>query len=373
MLPEPAWRAEVLRRRLLDMFRSWGYELIIPPMIEFLESLSAGSGRDLDLSTFKLIDQLTGRMMGLRADMTPQMARIDAHAIKSNDPTRLCYLGTVLHTRPDGFAGSRSPLQVGAELFGHAGMEADLEIINLCLETLKLTGLNDVHMDLGHVGIFRGLAEQAGLGDEAEADLFDVLQRKALPEINQLLATMDIGSDDRTRLSALATLHGDRQVLDKARQQLSGCSADVTEAMDTLQAIGDRVARQWPTVPLNFDLAELRGYGYKTGIVFAAFVPGSGQEVARGGRYDNIGEIFGRKRAATGFSTDLKTLIALGNVATESHAMIFAPADDDVALQEKMRELRATGERVVQLMPGQSVPTGGLRLVKQQNGWNVQA
>ena len=373
MLPDPAWRAEVLRRQLLDMFRAWGYELVIPPMIEFVESLSAGSGRDLELQTFKLIDQLSGRLLGLRADMTPQMARIDAHALNCDGPTRLCYLGTVLHTRPDGFAGSRSPLQVGAELFGHAGPEADLEIISLMLETLAMTGLQQVHMDLGHVGIFRGLAEQAGLDMAAENDLFDVLQRKALPEIEDLLAGLDIGSEDRERLSVLAGLHGGHEVLLRARELFRGCSDAVRDSLANLQAIGETVARRWPDLPLNFDLAELRGYAYQTGVVFAAFVPGAGQEIARGGRYDKIGELFGRARPATGFSTDLKTLIALGQVEAPDTTTIYAPGDEDSGLVERIKTLRAAGQRVVRLLPGEQAPAQAPQLVNGADGWSVKA
>ncbi|WJW74817.1 ATP phosphoribosyltransferase regulatory subunit [Thiohalobacter sp. IOR34] len=375
MLPEAAWRAEGLRRRLLDMYRSWGYELIIPPMIEYLESLLTGTGNDLDLQTFKLTDQLSGRLMGVRADMTPQAARIDAHALKREAPTRLCYLGTVLRTRPEGFAGSRSPLQVGAELFGHLGIESDLEIIGLMLETLRVTGIDGVHLDLGHVGIFRGLAREAGLADEAEADLFDVLQRKAMPEIEALVAGFDIPAEQRSRLVALAGLHGEREVLERARQVLAGSDSGVLAALDNLSQIGAEVERRWPALPVSYDLAELRGYAYQTGVVFAAFVPGCGQEVARGGRYDQIGEVFGRARPATGFSADLKTLIALGEVPGAMTAGIFAPAQGEAGLDRAVAELRAAGERVVQALPGQCGDAAAMacdrQLVYEDGAWRV--
>lgn len=377
MLPAQAWRLEILRRRLLDTYRAWGYALIMPPMIEFLESLLTGTGHDLDLQTFKLTDQLTGRLLGIRADMTPQAARIDAHALKRNEPMRLCYLGTVLHTRPDGFAGSRSPLQVGCELFGHAGMDSDLEVLGLMLETLAVTGIENVHLDLGHVGIFRALTRGAGLDAGQEADLFDVLQRKALPEIESLLDSFGTAAPWRGRLARLATLHGGIEVLDQARQALAGAGDAVAAALDNLTAIAARVQAHWPQLPLHFDLAELRGYGYHTGVVFAAFTPGCGQEIARGGRYDNIGAVFGRARPATGFSADLRTLMALSKaeLATDRGA-VFAPPGADPVLAEAIHALRAAGERVIVALPGQS---GGARemgcdreLVEQDGNWTVK-
>ncbi len=377
MLPPAAARAERMRRRLLDLYRSWGYELVMPPMIEFLESLLSGAGHELDLQTFKLTDQLSGRLLGVRADMTPQAARIDAHALKREEPTRLCYIGTVLRTRQDGFASSRSPLQVGAELFGHAGLESDLEVIALMLETLAVTGVPEVHLDLGHVGIFRGLAREAGLDAEAERDLFEVLQRKALPEIEVLLGQLELDAARRERLAALARLHGDRRVLDESRARLAGAAPEVAASLAELAAIGEKVAARWPDMPVNYDLAELRGYAYQTGVVFAAFTPGFGQEVARGGRYDQIGEIFGRARPATGFSADLKTLIALGgNADDEGGGGIFAPAGDDPGLLAAIAELRGAGERVIQALPGQ---VGGAaemgcdrRLVQEGDAWVVE-
>ena len=378
MLPDQAWRAEALRRRLLDVYRSWGYELVIPPLIEFLESLLTGTGNGLDLRTFKLTDQLSGRTMGVRADMTPQAARIDAHSLKREGPVRLCYLGTVLHTRAEGHGASRSPLQVGAELFGHAGRESDLEVIGLMLETLAVAGVPEVHLDLGHVGIFRGLAAEAGLAPEVERDLFDVLQRKALPELEVLLAGLELAEASRRRLAALAGLHGDPGVLARAGELLAGAGEAVRRALAELRDIGAEAASRWPQVPLNYDLAELRGYAYHTGVVFAAFAPGSGQEIARGGRYDKIGEVFGRARPATGFSTDLKTLLALGDAFREPPAgAIAAPAAGDETLEREIRALREAGERVVRMLPGQDVDAAALgcdrELIRQGGGWQVKA
>lgn len=378
LLPDEAWRLEVLRRRLLDLYRTWGYALVIPPMVEFLESLLTGTGRDLDLQTFKLTDQLTGRMMGVRADMTPQAARIDAHQLKREGPVRLCYLGTVLHTRPNEFGGSRSPMQVGAELFGHAGKESDLEILDLMLETLKVTGVRQIYLDLGHVGIFHGLARQAGLDADQEASLFDVLQRKAVPEIEAMLEALQLDQPLRNQLQSLARLNGKRDILDKASAVLRGANDSVIQALDELVEIGDEVMRRWPDLPLHFDLAELRGYGYQTGVVFAAFTPACGEEIARGGRYDQVGEIFGRARSATGFSADLKTLIALGgDNGDPPGGAILAPVESDPALQEEIVRLRNAGEIVVASLPGQVEDANDAgcnrRLVKKGNAWVVEA
>ena len=353
-LPPLAERLEACRRQLLDLYHGWGYELVMPPLIEYLDSLLTGTGRDLDLQTFKLTDQLNGRLMGVRADMTPQVARIDAHSLNRDVPTRLCYMGTVLHTRPDGFAGSRSPLQVGAELYGHEGADGDVEMIRLMLETFRVCDVRDVFLDLGHVGIYRCLADAAGLSAETQAQLFEMLQRKALPEIREFLGAMDMSDDARARLMALAGLNGGPEVLDEAREALGGAGEAVSRALDVLSAIASDVQRRYPDVALHVDLAELRGFHYHTGAVFAAYVAGHGQELARGGRYDDIGRVFGRARPATGFSTDLKTLVRLSSqpLATASRA-IFAPPGGDGALDDTVRDLRARGERVIQGLEGQ--------------------
>jgi len=354
VLPPDAWRLEGARRELLDLFSRWGYELIIPPLIEYLESLLTGTGNDLDLQTFKVTDQLTGRMMGLRADMTPQAARIDAHPLQRSEPTRLCYMGTVLHTRNDGFGSSRSPLQVGAELFGHAGVESDVEIISLLLESLQLLSISALHIDLGHVGIFRGLARDANLSEQQEDELFEALQRKAVPEIEELLKASVTDAGQRQRLAALADLNGDRSVLARAREQLAGASEPVLSALENLAAIAALIEQRAGAEILNFDLAELRGYRYQTGMVFAVFVPGCGQEIARGGRYDAIGKVFGRSRPATGFSTDLRELMQLSQRAfAHRSGAIYAPAGEDGKLLSAISALRDAGERVVRALPGQ--------------------
>jgi ATP phosphoribosyltransferase regulatory subunit len=376
MLPPQAWRLECARRELLDLFSRWGYDMIMPPLLEYLESLLTGTGNDLDLQTFKVTDQLTGRMMGLRADMTPQAARIDAHPLHRDAPNRLCYMGTVLHTRTDGFGGSRSPLQIGAELFGHDGVESDVEIIVLLLESLALMQVSNIHIDLGHVGIFRGLAQDAGLTVQQENDLFEALQRKAMPEIDEMLADVS-DSGARERLAALATLNGDRGMLETAYRQLAGASKPVMAALENLDAIAAKVAQRSGDVVLNFDLAELRGYRYQTGMVFAVFVPGCGQEIARGGRYDAIGKVFGRSRPATGFSTDLKQLIQLsGRAFADRRGGILAPQADDETLHAAVQALRAAGERVVSELPrqaGDAATMGCDRLLVDEDGkWVVK-
>ncbi len=377
LLPPQARHLEQLRRQVVDHYQSWGYELVMPPFIEYLDSLLVGTGDDLDLQTFKLIDQKTGRLMGLRADMTPQVARIDAHRLRRATPTRLCYLGTVLHTLPDGFAGSRSPLQVGAELYGHAGIESDIEILSLMMETLAFCGITDTYLDIGHVGIFRGLAQQAGLSDAQEQQLFEALQRKAKPEIVVLLKEWKLDANASAMLGSLADLNGDAEVLSQARTVLQRASADVLEALANLERVAALARLRLPKVTLHYDLAELRGYHYHTGLVFAAFVAGQGQAIAQGGRYDGIGKAFGNARPATGFSTDLKTLV---NLMPENGSAllnaIHAPAQEDVDLLQKVRELRAEGQCVICELPGQSGDARAMgcdrRLVKKDGRWEIQ-
>lgn len=378
LLPPQAEQLEQLRRKLLDCYRSWGYELVMPPFVDYLDSLLTGTGGDLELQTFKVTDPMTGRLLGVRADMTPQAARIDAHQLRREAPARLCYLGTVLHTRPEEFSRSRAPLQVGAELYGHDGIDSDLEIIELTLETLAITDVRDPHVDLGHVGIFRGLARQAGLSEQDEEALFDALQRKAVPEIDVFLQQQRLDAGVSAMLARLASLNGNEEVFAEARQALAKASAEVHKALGELEAVASKLRQRYPQLRLHFDLAELRGYKYQTGIVFAAFVPGHGQEVARGGRYDDIGRVFGRARPATGFSADLKTLVSLSVAPAAAPAPgILAPQGDHPDLRDKVRALRATGERVVYALPGQTADGAALgcdrQLVQQNDDWVVKA
>ena len=379
VLPPQAWNLENLRCDLLSFYRSWGYELVIPPFIEFLDSLLTGAGSDLDLKTFKLTDQITGRLMGVRADMTPQAARMDAHQLRRDVPARLCYLGTVLHTRSDGFASSRNPLQIGAELFGHAGAESDVEVLCLMMETLKRTGINNIYLDLGHVGIYRGLARQAGLDEAGEQALFDALQRKAMSEINTLLEELEVQEPVAGMLASLAELNGD-DAIKRAKTVLAKADQEVQDALIYLEQVAKMVQQRLPNVPLHFDLGELRCYHYQTGVVFAAFVPGRGQEIARGGRYDAIGKMFGRSRPATGFSADLKALLQLGGWAAQQadeEERIYAPCSNDPALLKAIENLRAQDKCVVSALPGQTggaVEMGCNKILKQQNNtWIVSS
>jgi len=378
LLPEQSFILETLRRELLDSYSRWGYELITPPFLEFLDSLLTGTGRDLDLSTFRVTDPVTGRQMGLRVDMTPQAARIDAHILKSELPVRLCYLGTVLRSTARGFSGSRAPIQTGCELFGHAGMESVLEVIELMMETIRITGVRDVYLDLGHVMIFRNLVAQAGLDANDELRLFDAMQRKANTEIAELLDDMQISGAIRDMLAALSGLNGSVDMLERARKELSQASDQVQSAITELSQLASLLRRDYPEIPVHIDLAELRGYHYHSGIVFATFTNGYGEEIARGGRYDGIGKVFGRSRPATGFSADLSTLMDLSAALPKSGDMnsIMAPAGDDADLRAAISQLRTEGERVIHELPGQDgLPKDygcSRELVKQGDNWTVK-
>lgn len=311
-LPPSSWAMEDLRRKLLDHYRRQGYELILPPLVEHLDALLTGTAQDLERQTFKLTDPASGRLLGLRADMTPQAARIAARRYAGQAIVRLCYLGTVLRAEPDSLGGSRSPRQVGCEIFGEAGIEADLEVLRVMLRTLRLSGLKSVHLDLGHVGIYRALVARLGLEAEDESSLFDILQRKSHPDLDEFSRARGLRPRTTQAMAQLMDLHGEPAVLKRARETLKGSGAAVAEALDALDRIVAELRAEMPKLPIHIDLAELRGYRYQTGVVFAAFVPGHGREIARGGRYDGVGAEFGAARPATGFSADLNELLRLG-------------------------------------------------------------
>ena len=373
LLPDEVTAIESLRREVLDLFHSWGYETVIPPLIEYLDSLLTGTGNDLDLQTFKLTDQLTGRMMGVRADMTPQVARIDAHRLNREGPVRLCYLGSILHTRPEISGATRSPIQVGAELYGHAGIESDLEVIRLMLAMVKQAGHEGIVLDLGHVGIYRGLVAQAALSAEEEAQLFDALQRKATTELQELVESLVKDAALQRQLLALAQLNGGVEVLASAKAQLDRALHPEIEALEKIVAAAE--AQQWE-VEFHVDLAELRGYDYHTGVLFAAYVPTLGDAIASGGRYDNVGAVFGRARPATGFSGDLKNLVKRSEATDYPPSAIFAPSEDSIELHREIARLRETGERVVVELAGQKEGATAMgcdrQLVKQASGWAVE-
>ena len=305
ILPDEAMRIELLRRLILDLFFKNKFQLVMPPLVEFTDSLLTGTGHDLDLRTFKLVDQLSGRMMGVRADITPQVARIDAHLLNRRGVTRLCYCGSVLHARPASPAATREPIQIGAEIFGHAGIGSDLEIQALLCQALAVAGVRGARMDVGHVAVFRSLVQAAKLGHELEVELFGALQRKDVPSLKALTRKLD--AKTRAALLLLPELYGGAEVLDLAEKKLPKLP-DLHKALATLRAL----AKACP-IQVSFDLAELRGYHYHSGVVFDAYCDGVAGAVARGGRYDEVGKAFGRLRPATGFSIELRSLAAVAN------------------------------------------------------------
>jgi ATP phosphoribosyltransferase regulatory subunit len=344
VLPSEARKIEDLRRALLDNFRLYGYELVMPPMLEYLESLITGTGQDMDLRIFKLIDQLSGRTLGIRADMTTQVARIDAHLLNRNSVTRLCYAGSVLHTRQSGLHATREPLQIGAEIYGHAGLEADAEIQALALASLALAGIPQVRLDLCHVGVLRAIIADDANARKREAELFDLLAAKDVPGLKAVVQNFQHATRDA--LLALPSLYGDASVISRARGILPAI-AGISKALDELESL----VKQVNTADVTIDLADLRGYHYHSGVMFAAYVPGLPNAVARGGRYDEVGEAFGRARPATGFSMDLRELARLMPGAERKRA-IRAPWGTETGLREKIAELRGEGEVVIQALPG---------------------
>lgn len=384
-LPNEAQKLESLRRHLIDLYATWGYRLVMPPLVEYMESLRAGMGTQLDLQTFKITDQLNGRMMGVRADITPQVARIDAHRLSKGKAdasvNRLCYLGTVLRTRSAEQGGSRSPVQVGAELFGHAGMESDFEIISLMLETFHSIEVNDLILDLGHVGIASGLSEHVGLSQQQQDDYFDMLARKSIPEVSSWLDQQGFSNSDSAMLSALPLLSGSLEIIEEAKNKLRNAGQKVLGGLEHLQSISEVIATYFPNIQLHIDLAEMRGYSYHTGIMYTLYSNDRGRSIASGGRYDGIGKAFGNARPAIGFSTDLRTLANLSSMTETSSDSngILAPNTLDVSLNKFIRELRADGEYVIRQLDKNTKITaeqlqqqGCNRVIeKQGDSWNV--
>ncbi len=344
VLPSEARKIEELRRVILDNFRLYGYEMVMPPMLEYVESLLAGAGEDTDLRTFKLIDQLSGRTMGLRADMTTQVARIDAHLLNRSSVTRLCYAGSVLHTRPSGLHATREPFQIGAEIYGHSGLEADAEIQELALASLALSGFAEVRLDLSHVGVLRALIASDAQATRDQAQIYHLMRAKDASGLRELSA--GYAESLRAALLAFPSLYGDASVLQRARSllpALPGITAALAD-LETLVGLAGDAA-------VTIDLADLRGYQYESGAMFALYVPGLPNAVARGGRYDHVGEAFGRARPATGFSMDLRELARLLPIADRKPA-IRAPWGREADLRAKIVELRKAGEIVIQSLPG---------------------
>lgn len=352
LLPDAAQDLEGLRRALLDTYRRHGFELVLPPLVEYLDSLLIGSGGDLDLKTFKLVDQLSGQSLGVRADITPQVSRIDAHLLQQRDINRLCYAASVLRTRPSGQEGSREPIQIGAEVYGHAGIEADIEVIDLLLQSLALAELGPVRLDINHLGLASLLlAELEGVDEEA---VLQLLQARDLPSLRELLAPWS-QQPAAAALLALPECFGPAEsAMARARTVLAPWP-QATSHLDALDAVlgSLRLARHAGQVSLAIDLADVQGFRYHTGLGFAAYVEGHARAVGRGGRYDGIGAAFGRGRPATGFSLDLRELVELRRDRHTPPAIIVAPWSDDPALLAFIDTLRAQGETVLQLLPGQ--------------------
>lgn len=369
VLPAEAARIEALRRKLLDLFMVHGYQYVIPPMLEYMESLITGAGHDLDLATFKVVDQLTGRLMGVRADMTPQAARIDAHLLNHQGITRLCYAGSVLRTKPDGLAQTREPLQLGAELYGHAGIASDIEIQRLLIKALQAIGISQIHIDFSHVDVFGSLIEACQINPQLEQDLYAALQSKDQSAVAAL--SKDLNKTTREALLRLTELNGDQSVLTKALQVLPNTPA-IKTAVESLMQVAEALSDLDVTV--SFDLSELRGYHYHSGIVFAAYAQGYKGPLALGGRYDEVGQSFGRARPATGFSLDLRGVVTALPPAQSAMA-IFAPAGTDKSLNAKIDALRSEGHIVIQELAGVASDTGELNCNKKlehyNSGWHV--
>ncbi len=369
VLPSEARHIEELRRLYLDAARGYGYELVMPPLLEYLESLLSGTGRALDLQTFKLVDQLSGRTLGLRADTTPQVARIDAHLLNRAGVTRLCYCGPVLHTRPDRPFATREPLQFGAEIYGHAGIEADLEVLHLALDSLKAVSINQFTVDLSDARIVPALLDGVALTAQTRDALHSALAAKDTSGVQTL--TKDLPVHVRTALLALVSMYGDASVLNQAEKAFAAWPV-VVQALAELR----QIATDLRGVPTTFDLADLRGYAYYSGVRFAIFVPGASDTLVRGGRYDEVGAVFGRKRPAVGFSLDLKELVSVVPVRPLK-AAIRAPWGTAQGLREAIAALRAKGETVVCIMPGHESEVDEFdcdrELIEVAGQWAVQA
>jgi ATP phosphoribosyltransferase regulatory subunit len=344
ILPAEARRIEELRRLLLDQYRTYGYELVMPPLAEYLDSLLSASGGDLGLHTFKLVDQISGRTLGIRADMTPQVTRIDSHLLNRAGITRLCYCGNVLHTLPRGLWATREPIQIGAELYGHAGPEADIEIVKLALASVATAGVVDYRLDLSHLDVVRALLETDPAATQRADEIFGLLRDKDLPGLEALAPALAPAT--AKALQALPSLYGDLDVLDRAREVLPPLPR-IHRALDMLATL----AGSLQGVDIGIDLADVRSFNYHTGVVFAVYCGGWPNAVVRGGRYDDVGAAFGRARPATGFSLDLRELAGLLAPAKATPA-VRAPWGLESDLVEAVRALRAAGQIVVQILPG---------------------
>ena len=371
VLPEQAQVIETMRREALDFLASRGYQLVYTPFIEYIESLSSlsESNQDLDLATFKVIDQLSGRLLGVRADMTPQVARIDAHVHPVEGVARYCYAGTVLHTKPQGFNTTRAPLQLGAELFGSDSIDADVEMIDVMLNLLKTADYDEgIHLDLGHVGLFRSLVKLAGLNKATESQLSDLYQRKALPELAEFTQDLSFGSD----FYALGRFASDLEALQSNLSAVVLADDAFKLAFDAVKTTKTEIQVRWPNLHIGIDIVELRSYHYHTGLMYAVYAPNRAAPLAQGGRYDGIGEHFGRARPATGFSCDL---YALSSGRFEAVTVVVAPKGTQHDLLQAIEQTRELGFSVIQLLGNDtinSVPNATHQLVNASGEWTVK-
>ncbi|MCO8046149.1 ATP phosphoribosyltransferase regulatory subunit [Acinetobacter bohemicus] len=371
VLPEQAQVIETMRRQSLDFLASRGYQLVYTPFIEYIESLSSlsESNQDLDLATFKVIDQLSGRLLGVRADMTPQVARIDAHVHPVEGVARYCYAGTVLHTKPQGFNTTRAPLQLGAELFGSDSIDADVEMVDLMISLIQEAGVAEgIHLDLGHVGLFRSMVAQAGLTKADERRLSDLYQRKALPELQEYTAGLNFGQD----FYALGRYASDLDALQAHLSEDVLANPDFKQAFEALFSTKNEVQARWPNLHIGVDVVELRSYHYHTGLMYAVYAPNRAAALAQGGRYDGIGRHFGRARPATGFSCDL---YALSTGKFKAIQVVVAPKGTDTALVAAIQNARAQGLNVIQLLGNDelsSIPYATHQLVNANGEWTVK-
>jgi ATP phosphoribosyltransferase regulatory subunit len=368
LLPVRAAALEALRVRLLESMQARGYRLVSPPMIEFLESLLTGTGSALERATYKVADAETGRTMGVRADFTPQVARIDAHYLTDSEVNRLCYAGPVVRTRPRAPGGAREELQLGGELFGIADLSADCEVIDTMLNLFDVVGASEITLSVGHVGIYRDLVKLAKLDDLCGQQVLSTLQQFSIPDMDALV---DGSDEDLSNFRSLMNLAGDTSVLDRARDALPNTS-EIAACLDQVAGVCDFVRNAYPNVQIHIDLANVRGYQYHTGIVFECLVDGAGKALANGGRYDAIGADFGRSRPATGFSADLKALLSLQPEAMNAAKAVLAPPQSDAGLRSVIAELRASGEQVISQLSETDAEHCDRQLVNKNNEWVVE-
>jgi ATP phosphoribosyltransferase regulatory subunit len=375
-LPEEAAKIEKLRRKALDLLNTWGYELVMPPLMEFLDSLLTGVGHGLEIETFKITDQISGRMMGVRADMTPQVARIDAHYLRTDGARRLCYFGPVLRTRQDCLGCSRVPLQLGAELFGVKSSKADIEIVELLVDTLHSIELEDLHVDLGHMGVFQGLCRAEELDSTAQDKLSLAIGSRSRDDVARVSESLGLSSASTDLFVLMTSSSGEVDALPSVAKRFSSATEEVRQSIENLATISSILKKRLPGTRLYYDLAALKGQSYHNGLVFSVFMPGSGRAIASGGRYDDIGKVFGRARPATGFSIDLRTISRHINLPdTDEKNTIHVLYEDDPELHLAVRQLRQQGKRVVyRYDDDQSDNTDGRisHLLRKDGKWIVE-